>query len=249
MAQTLRELSLLDLALALIPVVVVAAIAARWLANSRQVAWASARMLLQLLLVGYVLQSVFAQDSRPLSLAIVILMITVSAAIALRPVPHKQAQHWQGALLGIGVGGSLNLALVVALFSNGSNWHNPHTLIPMAGMVYANCMNAVSLAAERFGSELERGQGFIAARNQGFGAAMLPQINSLLAVGLVSLPGMMTGQILSGVSPLVAARYQIVVMCMIFGSAGISAAIYLWWLVRRSIDNSSKSSLKSSPKS
>ncbi|MDM3869741.1 ABC transporter permease [Porticoccus sp. W117] len=230
MEQSLRALSLLDLAVALIPVVVVAIIAARWLANSRQVAWAAARMLLQLLLVGYALQYIFAQDSHSLSLGILALMITISAAIALRPVPHKQAHHWQGALLGIGVGGSLNLALVIALFSGGSNWHNPHTLIPMAGMVYANCLNAVSLAAERFGSELERGQGYVSSRNQGFGAAMLPQINSLLAVGLVSLPGMMTGQILSGVSPLIAARYQIVVMCMIFGSAGISAAIYLWWL-------------------
>ena len=233
MSENLQQLSLLDLALALAPVVVVGLIAARWLANSRQVVWAAVRMLLQLLLVGYALQYIFAQDSRPLSLAILLLMIGVSSAIALRPVPHKQANHWQGTLLAIGVGGSLNLALVVVLFSGDGSWHNPHTLIPMAGMVYANCMNAVSLAAERFGSELERGQGYLAARNQGFGAAMLPQINSLLAVGLVSLPGMMTGQILSGVSPLIAARYQIVVMCMIFGSAGISAAIYLWWLGHR----------------
>ena len=59
---------------------------------------------------------------------------------------------------------------------------------------------------------------------------MLPQINSLLAVGLVSLPGMMTGQILSSVSPLIAVRYQIMVMCMVLGSAGIGAAIYLWWM-------------------
>ncbi|MGS2724484.1 ABC transporter permease [Porticoccus sp. GXU_MW_L64] len=233
MEQSLRTLSLLDLAVALIPVAVVAVIAARWLANSRQVAWAAARMLLQLLLVGYVLQYIFAQDSHSLSLAILALMIATSAAIALRPVPHKQPRHWQGALLGIGVGGSLNLALVIALFNAGSDWHNPHTLIPMAGMVYANCLNAVSLAAERFGAELQRGEGYVSSRNQGFGAAMLPQINSLLAVGLVSLPGMMTGQILSGVSPLIAARYQIVVMCMIFGSAGIGAAIYLWWLGRR----------------
>jgi len=58
-------------------------------------------------------------------------------------------------------------------------------------------------------------------------AAMIPVINSLFAVGLVSLPGMMTGQILSGVSPLTAARYQIMVMCMIFASAGISTAIFL----------------------
>jgi len=58
-------------------------------------------------------------------------------------------------------------------------------------------------------------------------AALIPIINSLFAVGLVSLPGMMTGQILSGISPLIAVRYQIMVMCMIFGAAGISAAAFL----------------------
>jgi putative ABC transport system permease protein len=57
---------------------------------------------------------------------------------------------------------------------------------------------------------------------------MIPLTNSLLAVGLVSLPGMMTGQILAGTSPLIAARYQIIVMCMVFSSAGISAALFLW---------------------
>jgi putative ABC transport system permease protein len=73
------------------------------------------------------------------------------------------------------------------------------------------------------------------ARVTAFQAAMIPVINALFAVGLVSLPGMMTGQILSGVSPLVAARYQIMVMCMIFSSAGISTAIFLS-LIRGRLD-------------
>ena len=58
---------------------------------------------------------------------------------------------------------------------------------------------------------------------------MIPQVNSLMAVGLVSLPGMMTGQVLSGVSPLIAARYQILVMCMIFGASGIAACFLRFW--------------------
>ena len=57
--------------------------------------------------------------------------------------------------------------------------------------------------------------------------SLIPITNMLIAVGLVSVPGMMTGQILSGVSPLIAVRYQIMVMCMIFGSSGISAAVFL----------------------
>jgi len=56
---------------------------------------------------------------------------------------------------------------------------------------------------------------------------MIPNVNALFAVGVVSLPGMMTGQILAGVSPFIAARYQIMVMCMVFASAGLASAIFL----------------------
>lgn len=58
-------------------------------------------------------------------------------------------------------------------------------------------------------------------------AALIPQVNTLFAVGLVALPGMMTGQILAGVEPLIAVRYQIVVMCMLFGVTALSGAAYL----------------------
>jgi len=94
-------------------------------------------------------------------------------------------------------------------------------------MVFANCMNSVSLAAERLNAEIERNVPYDQARNIAMQASLIPVINSLFAVGLVSLPGMMTGQILSGVSPLIAARYQIMVMCMIFGSGGIASACFL----------------------
>ena len=94
-------------------------------------------------------------------------------------------------------------------------------------MIFANSMNTVSLSAERFVAETKRAVPYREARRTAMEAAMIPQINALLAVGLVSLPGMMTGQILSGVDPLIAVRYQIMVMCMIFGSAGTATAIYL----------------------
>jgi len=102
-------------------------------------------------------------------------------------------------------------------------------MIPLAGMVFANAMNTVSVAAERFESET-RNSTYEQARSRAMTAAMIPVINSMFAVGLVSLPGMMTGQILSGVDPLIAVRYQVMVMCMIFGSSGISTACYLWML-------------------
>jgi len=112
-------------------------------------------------------------------------------------------------------------------------WYEPRYLIPLAGMIFANAMNAVSIAAERLESEIDRGNVYIEARVISYKAALIPRINILFAVGLVSLPGMMTGQILSGVDPLIAVRYQIMVMLMILGSAGISVAIYLMFLKKR----------------
>ena len=94
-------------------------------------------------------------------------------------------------------------------------------------MIFANSMNTVSLAGERLFTEQERGKNYQEARKIALETAMIPQINALLAVGLVSLPGMMTGQILSGIEPLTAARYQIMVMCMIFSTAGLSAVTYM----------------------
>ncbi|HIP59910.1 MAG TPA: ABC transporter permease, partial [Campylobacterales bacterium] len=98
--------------------------------------------------------------------------------------------------------------------------------------IFANSMNAVSIAAERFESEMSRQVGYTDARATSYKAALIPIINALFAVGLVSLPGMMTGQILSGIDPLIAVRYQMMVMLMILGSAGISVAVYLLFLKR-----------------
>ena len=107
------------------------------------------------------------------------------------------------------------------------------------GMRLANERKAVSLAGERRDSEIEQNQDDSRARNMAFQAAMIPVINALLAVGLVSLPGMMTGQILAGTPPTIAARYQIIVMCMIFSSAGISSALFLS-LLKYQIQNRSQ---------
>ena len=106
-------------------------------------------------------------------------------------------------------------------------WYWPRYVIPLAGMIFTNAMNSVSLAAERFEAELKRDVAYNEARAIALRASLIPITNSLFAVGLVSLPGMMTGQILSGISPLIAARYQIMVMCMVYGAAGISSASFL----------------------
>jgi putative ABC transport system permease protein len=95
-------------------------------------------------------------------------------------------------------------------------------------MIFANSMNALSLGAERFFREKKNGLNYIEARNAGLTTALIPVTNTFFAVGLVSLPGMMTGQILAGIDPLIAVRYQILIMTTLFGSAGLSSAVFLY---------------------
>ena len=121
------------------------------------------------------------------------------------------------------------LVLTTQLIIDVTPWYDPRYLIPLAGMIFSNSMNSVSIAAERYAAEMNNGQKEESARRTAFQAALIPLVNSLMAVGLVSLPGMMTGQVLAGVSPLIAARYQIMVMCVLFGAAVLSAVCYLSW--------------------
>jgi putative ABC transport system permease protein len=154
-------------------------------------------------------------------------MLGIASWISIRPLQSKQPHLYLNALIAISVGGVPTLALVSQVVIDVQPWFSPRYVVPLAGMIFAGAMNTVSLAAERLQAEIDRSVPYVEARRSALHAALIPMINSLLAVGLVSLPGMMTGQILSGVSPLIAAKYQIVVMTMLFGASGISAAIYL----------------------
>jgi putative ABC transport system permease protein len=189
-------------------------------------------MLSQLLVIGYVLVFLFRSDSPLVVSAVLLIMITVASWIALRPLGNQRPRLYWVSVAAITVGSLPVLILATQVVININPWYEPRYLIPLAGMIFANTMNSVSIAAERYHAELGTGHEFAQARQHAFQAAMNPLINSLLAVGLVSLPGMMTGQVLSGVSPLIAARYQILVMCMLFGASGIGAACFLYWAQR-----------------
>lgn len=217
-----------DLAVAFIPVLVTLGIVFFWSNSFRQSLVAIIRMLIQLLLIGYALEFIFTAHSPWIILAVLSFMLIAASWIALGALPVKRSALLIHCLIAIAGGGIFNLVLITQGVLHADPWYKPAIMIPLAGMIFSNSMNSVSLAGERLYSELEHHKDFARARNAAFQAAMIPLVNSLLAVGLVSLPGMMTGQILAGTSPLVAARYQIVVMCMIFSSAGISAALFLW---------------------
>jgi UDP-glucose/iron transport system permease protein len=224
---SIQTIPLTNLALAFIPVAIALFILIKWSLNAKSAVYALTRMLGQLLLIGYFLSFIFESESSLVVLLVLSVMVFSSSWIALRTVEKQRLQLFRFALLSVVIGGGSTLVVISQLVLQLKPWFLPHYMIPLAGMIFATSMNSVSLAAERLSSELKRGEEFIEARRSAIEASLIPAINSLLAVGLVSLPGMMTGQILSGVSPLVAVRYQIMVMCMVFAASVICAALFL----------------------
>ena len=227
MDTAILEISWQGLLIAFVPAAVVVGIMAAWRANAGTALYATARMLVQLLLIGYVLIYIFRTDNWLVIIGVLAVMLTVSSWIATRTVQQRTRADYLQALAAISLGGVSTLVLVTQFVIGVEPWFSPRYVVPLAGMIFAGAMNAVSLAADRYEAEMEREGSYQEARRTALQTALIPIINSLFAVGLVALPGMMTGQILSGVSPLVAAKYQIVVMTMLFGASGIAAAAYL----------------------
>ncbi len=227
MTDSITAIGYQGLALAMLPTVAVIGLMFYWSVGVKTAIYASARMLAQLLLIGYVLLYIFETDRPVVIVAVLVFMLLAASWIAIRHVDRQRMRSFRYSLLSIALPGIFILALVSQAVIGVEPWFSPRYLVPLAGMIFSGAMNAVCLAAERFQSEMDREVERLEARRIAFQAAMIPIVNSLFAVGLVSLPGMMTGQILSGVSPLIAAKYQIVVMSMLFGVSGLSAAIYL----------------------
>lgn len=225
-------ISVPQLALAFIPVAVVLVLMWRWGQGYARGLQAIARMLLQLTLIGYVLIYIFQTDSGMVVAAVLTVMLIAASWIALNTVKPPRSPLFLASLASVLLGGGTTLVLITQGVLQLQPWYQPSYMIPLAGMIFAASMTNISLALERLYAELQNGVEFQRARSTAFRTSMIPVINSCFAVGLISLPGMMTGQILSGVSPLVAARYQIMVMCMIFGAAGLSTVCFLMMVQR-----------------
>ncbi|TWT82702.1 hypothetical protein CA13_41650 [Planctomycetes bacterium CA13] len=223
------------LVFALVPVLIVLVLMFRWSLGVRSAMVGLARMILQLLLVGYLLGYVFTAETPWIVIAILTMMLFAASWIALRSVKRDRARNYPYAVASVLVGGGITLFMMTQGVLGLSPWFAPRVFIPLAGMTFSGCMNAVSLAAERYYVEVDRGELHNEARAHAMKAAFIPITNMLFAVGIVSIPGMMTGQVLAGVSPLIAARYQVMVMCMMFSSAGLAAAVFLWLIGRSEI--------------
>ena len=227
MTNTISTIPISSLLFILVPVVAVLWVQYKWSLDYKEGIYAVSRMLAQLLIVGYFLGYIFNASQAWIIILMLSVMLVSSSWIALRSVKHFRKQYYFYVLSSLILGGVSTLFFATQSVLDFEPWYKPQYVIPLAGMIFSSSMNSLSLAAERFFEEISRDVNRLKARNIAFKTAMIPITNSLFAVGLVSLPGMMTGQILSGVDPLVAVRYQIMVMAMIFGSGGISSAVFL----------------------
>jgi putative ABC transport system permease protein len=241
LAQPLLELSWIDLTVA-VGLVLISIGVSGWHRTglARGFAVGAVRTVLQLTLVGYVLVFIFSIDRWYWVVVALLVMLAVATKAAVDRQDTRRAGLFSitGAALLLGSG--LTLIYVSVMVVHVDPWYNPRYLIPLFGMILGNAMNAAALAADRLAGEIETRHAEIeaylalgatserAAREpvrRALRASLIPTVNSLMVVGIVSLPGMMTGQILAGANPLVAIRYQIVVMFMLASAVALAAVI------------------------
>ena len=146
---TIETISLSNLALALIPALLVLLIFARWSLNVVHPVYALMRMLTQLALVGYALAFIFAAENSHIILLVLCIMCFASSWIALSTVKELRLTLYKYAFLAITIGGGFTLLLITQGTLHLTPWFAPHYMVPIAGMVFANSMNSVSLSAER----------------------------------------------------------------------------------------------------
>ena len=183
MNDNVLTISLTGLALAFIPAVIVIAIMLRWRAGAGTAVYATLRMLVQLLLIGYVLIYIFETDNWLVISSVLAVMLLASSWIAVRPIPSWGRRDYVEALVAITAGGVPTLFLVTQFVLGVEPWFSPRYVVPLAGMIFAGSMTAVSLAAERFLAESGRDIDYHDARRTAFNAALIPIVNSLFSRG------------------------------------------------------------------
>lgn len=211
-----------------------------------QVLWAALRMIVQLLLVGLLLRVVFASGSPLVTVVVIFLMI----AAAVREVvarPARRLRGWAGVRLSavtVSVTGILTVLLALLTAIRPSPWYDPHYAIPLMGIVLGSVLNSASLGLDVFFNGVSSGRAAIEGRlalgatsrealmphiRNAIRSGLIPIVNQMSAAGIITLPGIMTGQLLAGMDPVEAVKYQILLMFLLAGGSALAAsgAVYL----------------------
>lgn len=248
------SLSAFDLSLAALLVILLAVMSVILkLGLSNRIIIAAIRTVVQLLLIGLVLKALFAQVNLLFVSALSIVMLLIAG----REVMARQQRRF-GGIWGYGLGtlsmfiSSFALTIYALIVIVGTDpWYTPQYAIPLLGMMLGNTMTGVALSLDKLTTTAWQQRAVIEARlmlGQDWRTAigditrdsvrigMIPMINAMAAAGLVSLPGMMTGQILSGTDPVEAVKYQILIMFLITAGTGFSAMLATWIGARHLFD-------------
>jgi len=247
MTHALQDLSLGDVAIAALLVFINGALSvALKLDLERKLAWAAVRTVVQLLAIGYVLGWVFAFARWYAVLPLMALMTLIAGFAGSQRGAHTYPGQRIDSIVSIWVSAWLIAAVGLFAVIRIRPWYEPQYAIPILGMILGNTLTGVSLGVERMTQELTarrdrvesalalgatRWEAAQASAREAVRAGMIPTLNQMAVVGVVSLPGMMTGQVLAGQSPLQAVRYQIVIMFLIAASSalGTVGAVLLAW--------------------
>lgn len=215
----------------------------RGIAREKQILLSTVRMTVQLVLVGYLLVYLFDNINPFFTIGVVIIMEMFAVYNIFKRTKYRLSKRLKRAVaisMTIGTLSCLFYFLLVVLRVN--PWYNPRYFIPIAGMIIGNSMTGVSVGVNQLVDGMQTKKHLvesalmlgaspkIAAKdivNSAFDSAILPTINSMLGMGIIFLPGMMTGQILSGTSPLTAIEYQIAIMLSILGSVALTVVIFV----------------------
>ncbi len=251
---TVVELSVLDLGMAAALVVALAVLTAVWkLGVAQTMLVAATRLVVQLSLVGLILKWVFERES----ILWVVLISLVMLAVAGREVWVRPKRRLRGPWgFGIGTGAMFISSFAVSVFGlaaivQADPWWRPQYAIPILGMLLGNTMTAVALCIDRLTASAWDQREVIEARlmlgetghaaiseltRDALRSGLMPVINSMAVAGVVSLPGMMTGQILAGNDPADAVRYQILIWFLIAAGCGFGMLIAVSLTARRLFD-------------
>lgn len=209
----------------------------------KDIFWAAIRAVIQLFLIGYILSSIFKLDNLLVTSAMVFFIIFNASYHAGKRASHLKNSFWIS-LAAIGLGTSVSLTV---LFLSGTLKWTPSQIVPITGMIASNVMTAVGVGyrtmhskftdqkqqiQEKLALGANKKQATISIIRESIKTAMSPSIDSTKTVGLVSLPGMMSGLMFAGIDPSTAIRYQIVVMFMLISTTGFATmiAMYLSYL-------------------
>ena len=214
----------------------------------RDITFGAIRTFAQLYIMGYVLKFIFRLDNVYLVLFIFLGMIVFAVFTIRGRIEEKQVSYIVPVFVSMVFSYMLITIFVTAAVIQVKPWYFPRYFIPLGGMIIGNSMNAIAISLERLFSDIRRrkdeielflclGATYKEATEDVFKnavrAGMIPTINSMMAVGIVFIPGMMTGQILAGTDPILSIKYQIVVMLMIAASTAISTIVVAYFVRRR----------------